>query len=1006
MANQIRPVHLFSGGAENILGESEMKKKKRFKPGSLAVAFLFLIGIMMLIGSCSPRRTNLELEFTEGTDMEAVPSPDGRQIALQLWQHIWILDVAGGEARVLTNPVTPPDEHWFPRWSPDGKSIVFSSLRTDAGLLLVPVSGGQSRQLTDGEFDFWPSWSPDGKAIVFERKRALWTVPAEGGTLKRLTQDPLSATQPAWSPDGKWIAFSSNGQISIISPDGGSVRQVTSGSQDGGPSWSPDNKNLFFISRRSSLPQIWSIALEGGEPKQLTNESDLYNYSPRWMPGRNALVYTAGGKIHVLDLTSGIHDVIPFRARLKISRESYKRKSIKIPMPGERLSVRGIYRPAPSPEGDRIAFAALGDLWIRHKDGRIEQITSGPADDGDPAWSPDGQSLCFVSNRNGDYQVFVISLRDHTVRPVTEGLGDAETPLWHPSGEKIIFTHSSRPPLKQVPAQGGIPQPAVKTTGMDLRPLGWQPGDQSLIYSKLYSAEKTYEMKMTIERAAPDGTGIPLEVGPPEQAEFAAMSPDGKRLAYVSCGELWVRSMEKGTDWKKIASGPVFFPSWSSDGRMVYVAAGKLMRLNVDTGKTEQLSLDLSYKVPRQEGSLLLQNARLLTPELKEGRRDLLIKDGRIQSIDPSGAHHRQADRIIDLEGKSVIPGLFDTHAHLFKRLPTEGYLFWGVTSIGGAGEEGHWAVSQQEAIESGRREGPRIFPAGGFVVTSWMNAYPQFLRIKTQEQLDRYMDHLNNLGAAQVKSYLRRDPWVEAVAIDLAHRRGLPVLSHFIRPAGVAAGLDRKEHTYYYTSDGEAMARFRQDVIEILRKANITVSTTSTALFIYTKQGRARISELLTQLEVSRFLPPAQQERLTRMVGAAESEASFAYYDRWLEASKANAADVHRAGVKVVVGTDYSPFLGFLGVHWEMEFLVQAGLTPLEALRAATQEAALALGLEGQLGIIAPGAVADLVVLDADPLEDIRNTKKIHTVIKGGKIIDRSALRTVGSKLEATGQN
>lgn len=123
------------------------------------------------------------------------------------------------------------------------------------------------------------------------------------------------------------------------------------------------------------------------------------------------------------------------------------------------------------------------------------------------------------------------------------------------------------------------------------------------------------------------------------------------------------------------------------------------------------------------------------------------------------------------------------------------------------------------------------------------------------------------------------------------------------------------------------------------------------------------------------------------------------------LEASKANVLDAHNAGIRVVVGTDFSTFLGFIGVHWEMEFLVEAGFSPLEALRAATSGAAAVLGLEGQLGIIAPGAVADLVVLEADPLEDIRNTQKIHSVIKDGKIIDRNALLKYMQKGGETGE-
>jgi Tol biopolymer transport system component len=233
-----------------------MKKYNYWRPAHLSTILAISIGALMINWSCISHKETAELIFTEGTEMEAVPSPDGRLIALQLWSHIFILDVEKEEARPLTNPITPPDEHLYPRWSPDGKFIAFSSLRTDAGILIIPASGGHLRQLTDGEFDFWLSWSPDGKTIVFERMGSLYTIPAEGGIPKQLTPEKIRASQAAWSPDGKWIAFSSNGRLSIISPDGNSIEQITTDAYDQAPSWSPDCETLFFISNRSGLPQV------------------------------------------------------------------------------------------------------------------------------------------------------------------------------------------------------------------------------------------------------------------------------------------------------------------------------------------------------------------------------------------------------------------------------------------------------------------------------------------------------------------------------------------------------------------------------------------------------------------------------------------------------------------------------------------------------------------------------------------------------------------------------
>ena len=103
------------------------------------------------------------------------------------------------------------------------------------------------------------------------------------------------------------------------------------------------------------------------------------------------------------------------------------------------------------------------------------------------------------------------------------------------------------------------------------------------------------------------------------------------------------------------------------------------------------------------------------------------------------------------------------------------------------------------------------------------------------------------------------------------------------------------------------------------------------------------------------------------------------------------NVMAAHDAGVRIATGTDWQP--GYLALHWELALLVEAGLTPLEAIRAATESAALALGVEGRLGSIEEGAIADLLILDADPLQNIRNTQRIYAVLKDGRLVDREKL-------------
>ena len=316
------------------------------RPRSLCFGIVAVLLPLLVVQSCSRRGASLELEFHEGTDMEAAPSPDGRYLALQLWSHIWILDTGNGKARRLTDAITRPDEHMSPRWSPDGASIVFSSFGRTGGSSLCPspeASRGSSpsTNLTSSRIGLRTA----APSVFWGAGRGgLWTVPAQGGSAQKIESEAEEAQSPAWSPDGRWIACIWQGGVAVMASDGGSVRQVTKGPADQSPSWSPDGRKLLFLSPKAGEPQVWSVPVEGGDPIQLTDERDLAGYAPQWIPRRDLLSYVAGGKIRTLDTKSGTRGTIPFSARMTLARKNYKRISPELPAPGQRLPVRGIFR--------------------------------------------------------------------------------------------------------------------------------------------------------------------------------------------------------------------------------------------------------------------------------------------------------------------------------------------------------------------------------------------------------------------------------------------------------------------------------------------------------------------------------------------------------------------------------------------------------------------------------------------------------------------------------------
>ncbi|MBI4542470.1 MAG: PD40 domain-containing protein [Gemmatimonadetes bacterium] len=957
--------------------------------------------VVTLVFRAAPRldAQTTELVFREGTEMEAVPSPDGRFIALQLWRHIWVLDAGGGEARRLTDAIADPAEHMSPAWSPDGRTILFSMMFGDwqkrENPHLVPVTGGEPEAVAEA-FAGAVAWSRDGSRFLCLRDGGLWSVSIADSTAIRLNPDSISAKDPAWSRDGRWVAFSSGEpwwsgrSLYVVSASGDSLRELTRGS-DYAPSWSADGERVFFISERTGAPQIWSVPAQGGEPRQLTNEPEVYPFPPRWWPGRDVLLYTAAGKMRTLDPATGARDSIAFTARLKIRRKRYRPDRPFIPAPGTQLPVRGIYRPAVSPDGRAVVFAAMGELWLRNADGRVEQLTRGPEFDGDAAWSPDGERLAFVSEQDGEYTLSTMNLSDRVRRPLASTSG-AQAPIWHPSGDSIVYRHGFNG-IRIVSAAGGESRSVLQARGFGVQPLGWLPGAR-LLYWHAFQPAAARGTTTAIRSIGPAGDTATLIVSDPRnKIHYAALSANGDSVAYVSNGELWIRALSASASPgvpRRLLEGPVFFPAWSRAGRIVFVTGGRLLQVDRGSGAQRRLPVSLSYHI-RSAPSLLLRNARILSPDPREGLWDLLLEAGRIKTIRPSGSGALQADSTVDLDARTIMPGLFDLHTHTawFGIAPSDrsALLYRGITSIADLGSEGYWLLEQQEAIESGQIEGPRIFMGGPQVTGSAQNQIPHQLQVSSDGQAERYVDHLRDIGATHVKAYNQWDAAVEAAVIRAAHRRGLRALSHFLRPSAVAAGLDRKEHVDLQLR-GWIDTRYRQDILEIFTKAGVTLVVTAPSYgFGNTERGIALERSVLADSALARLVSPARRQALLQDLERRQIRPDAT---RMLQAYLADIAAAHRAGVKIVVGTDTHLYTQEI-----LELLVEAGLTPLDALRAATRNAAEALGVEDRLGSVREGALADLVIVDADPLSDITSTKRIWGVVKDGRWIDRIGLAT-----------
>jgi imidazolonepropionase-like amidohydrolase len=388
---------------------------------------------------------------------------------------------------------------------------------------------------------------------------------------------------------------------------------------------------------------------------------------------------------------------------------------------------------------------------------------------------------------------------------------------------------------------------------------------------------------------------------------------------------------------------------------------------------------------------LLLRNVHVIdgTGAAPTGPHDVLIEQGRIARIGAPGSIATGA-RGLDATGHTLIPGLMDLHAHVYRPAMLPSMVYFGVTTVRDQGSSMATLAAYADLIAAGLFPGPRLSYGGFQYYSDWGFDEDQGRGIEPEADpghVARSVALAAAFGAQHIKTRTFRRWDINARMIDAAHRLGLRATGHCAHELPlILAGMDAKEHSGMCATrvDGD----MHDDLIQLFRQADVAVVPTIsyTALAVRAKE---HLDTLYADTSVAAFLPPRDDFGWMLHLDDGRRRALA------LESGRARAVTrkLHRAGVTIGLGTDVwqTP----TAVHMELEELVAAGLTPVEAIHAATGAAAKVIGAESDFGTIRPGMRADLVVLAADPSIDIRNTRAIAYVIKDGAIIDRAAIRT-----------
>jgi imidazolonepropionase-like amidohydrolase/Tol biopolymer transport system component len=945
---------------------------------------------------------------------------------MDLLGQLWLLPAAGGGARPITDAVRDAAEDLDPSFSPDGRRLVFRGERNGrTGLWLLNLDAGGPRQLTqlsnpDG-YEGNAAWSPDGRTIAFTRlipfdprnnswRPAIGLLDVDSGVTRDLSIGPLPdsvVSDPSWVNGGKEIVFVTRtpqtlrgGRVWIVSAAGGQARPVTAPFvQALFPTFSRDGRFIaYFAPDVDGRMQVWKqeITAAANSPIRMTNHADVTPTRIRWTADGRALLYSADGRLWKVAASGGPPIEIRFTASLSITRPKRVLPSAQFPEPGLPQPARGFMGLALAPEGRRIGMLALGKLWIIPLHGSPHTVAKVPVEASSLAWSPDGTEVAWSAGVADQEDLFATNVATGLTRRVTALPGREANPAYSPDGRYLAFVHAHGDGvLRVIDAHASNVANDEQTRSLGTIGLTWTTPPQ-------WSPES-------------DGLLVSGEarVNQPSTATFVSLSGERKTLTrfpdapiflrwtrqhtivFVRHDRLWQARFDRTgmlAEPQAIGRSAALYLSSADDGTLLFVSEGGL-RLRSRDGREQGLGWPISY-TPPVSAPTLIRNVRIIdgTGSPVTSPRDVLIENGRIKRIATPGSLPGIGMLVIDAEGRTVIPGLIDLHAHTYRPDLLPGFVYFGITTIRDQGSSMAPLVAYADAIAAGSLPGPRVAYGGFQFYSDWPFDEEQGRGIEPETDADhikRAVALAQSFGAQHIKTRTFRRWDINARMISEAHRRGMRAMGHcsHLLPL-IAAGMDAKEHIGVCEPRGNTY--MYDDLIQLFRAAGVGVVPTIT-YFDFAVRLNERPALLDDDAELTPFMPARDNfDWMITLKPAARKN--------WIqEAAQAREATLKlaRAGVTIGTGTDIWQIP--TGVHMELEQLVAAGLTPLEAIHAGTGAAAQILGADNELGTIAVGKWADLVFLDADPLSDIRNTRRIWNVMHNGQLVDRSAIvRTI----------
>lgn len=960
-------------------------------------------------------------------DMQPRYSPDGQRIAIAsdrggLW-NVWTIDRDGRNAAQVSK-----DTKWFvnsPEWARDGLSIYarrhFVGTRSlGAGeVWQYHVSGAEGLQLTTrtsiqkdaGE----PATSPDGTTLYYSKDvtpganfeynkdphGTIYAIVARDlrtGKERTVTRRPGGAVAPRVSPDGKTLAF---------------VRRVDTGSRLFLRDLATGEERSLFDKLDKDLQEAWAV------------HGVYAQYA--WTPDGKALVVWGQGKIWRVDATSGAGTVVPFRAKV----EQTVNEALRFPVDvhPKDVAVRMLRHARVSPDGRTVVYSALGHLYLRAlPDGTPRRLTQDTAHEAWPAFSPDGRSLVYVTWDDASKgRVRVVGVDGTSGRDVVSTPGHYAEPSFSPDGQQIVYrattgdsrrglTHAVEPGIFLVPASGGTPRkvtedgddPRFDHTGTRLYLTGRRDNQFVLRSIDLHGGDEIVHVQS-------------------ENATQAVPSPDGRWIAFAERWKTFVAPFPStgrtvtlatsGSAWPagQISRDAGFGIHWSADSRRVHWTLGPELFSRdltatfafVEGGQEkpappeeqgQPIAFTAAADVP--SGTTALVGARLITMAGPGGaqvieRGTVLVEGNRIVAAGPSGSVRVPAGATrIDVAGKTIMPGIVDAHAHLGGAgdglIPQADWalmanLAYGVTTSHDPSNDTETIFTVSEMVRTGALVGPRIFSTGTILYGA---ETPFKAVVSTIDDARSHLRRMKAVGAISVKSYNQQRRDSRQMIIKAAREQQMMVVPeggslYYLNASMMLDGHTGIEHNIPVpVMYKDALTLFAKSGLGYTPTLVVSYGSQSGENYWYQHDDVFRNQRLLTFVPRDVVMPRARRRTMS-----AEDD-----YAHVLVAQQAKK--LLDAGGSVQLGAHGQ--LQGLAAHWELWMFVQGGMTPMQALQSATISGARYLGMDKDIGSLEAGKLADLVVLDRNPLTDIRNSDSVTMVMANGRLYDAATLNQI----------